>query len=190
MADKDFGEINSDLTISGGEAVRLKADESAFEAFTPSATTNAYPQRATMWHDEATVTNGNALLGQPLQTLNTGQHYALRSFQNVPATGDAFSHSFFLKAGTYIFSVLGVTSSGSGQADWAVDGNSIVSNQEWYSAGTVKNVVQTDSPVNIITDGYHKLTGVVNSKNGSSSGFGLALTKYWFWVASDDPARA
>jgi len=186
MADKDFGEIPSDLTISGGEAIRLKADESIFEVFTPSgADANGYPQRATMWHDGCTVTNGNALL----HSMDTAQRYQSRSYQNVPATGDAFSHSFFLKAGTYEFSVLGSLSSGSGQVDWAIDGDNIVVNQDWYSAGAVKNVIKIVSSVSVTTDGYHKLTGVVDAKNGSSSGYGLALTKYWFWVASDDPAR-
>ena len=186
MADKDFGEINSDLTISGGEAVRLKADESAFEVFTPSATINAYPQRATMWHDEATVTNGNALT----HAMESAHPYQTVSWQNASAINDAFSHSFFLKAGTYEFTVLGYTSLTLGQVDWSIDGNLIASNQDWYSGGVVKNVRKTVSSVTVTGDGYHKLTGVVDSKNGASGGYDLLLTKYWFWVASDDPARA
>ena len=172
-----IGTSSQVLTSNGAGSVATFQDA--------SGGVNGYPQRATLWHDEATVTNGNALL----LNIDTAQRYSSRIYQNVAATGDAFSQSFFLKAGTYEFSVLGSTLTSGGQVDWSVDGGSIVANQEWYSGSTIKNVIKTVSSISIATDGYHKLTGVVDSQHVSSSGYSLQLTKYWFWVASADPAR-
>lgn len=61
---------------------------------------NAYPQRATMWHDEATVISGEALS----IIWSQSYPYTVLSYQNPPADGDSFSNSFFIKAGTYTFS--------------------------------------------------------------------------------------
>ena len=165
------------VLTSGGAGVAP-----AFEDATGGV--NGYPQRATMWHDEATVTTGNALTHDRA----TSQRYQTRSFQDAPAINDAFSHSCFLKAGTYEFSVLGAKTVASGKVDWAIDGNGIVSNQDWRNAGgTLNDIIQTVSSVTVTGDGYHKITGVVDITAGS--GYGLTLTKYWFWVASADPAR-
>ena len=140
---------------------------------------NGYPQRATMWHDEATVVNGNALT----HAVDTASRYCTYSYQNAPADADSFTHSFLLKAGTYNFYVLGSTSS-RGKIDWYFDGVKLVSGQDWYSAGTVKNVIKTTS-VTVVGNGYHLLQGTINGKHASSASYTMALTKYWLWPATD-----
>ncbi len=66
---------------------------------------NQLPTRAVCWHDEATVLTGNALT----TATNTSQPYNVVAYQNTGVNGDSFTQSVFLKAGTYPFSVLGVT---------------------------------------------------------------------------------
>jgi hypothetical protein len=141
---------------------------------------NLYPQRATMWHGEATVTAGNAIT----RNAPNSQVYNIQAYHSPPAINDAFSHSFFLKAGTYDFTALCVTSSDRGIISWSVDGSSI-GTTDLYSAGATYNVVKTISSVTITGDGYHKITGVTTSKNASSSNYYMTLTKYWFKPATD-----
>jgi len=141
--------------------------------------TNNYPQRATMWHDEATVITGNALAIIYITSTNIASH----AYQNTAADGDSFSNSFFLKAGTYTFSVIGTTAGAAGRADWYIDGVKEVSLQDWYGS-TAWGVTKTAS-VTVATDGYHQLIGTVNGKHASSSDYILQLTKYWFKPATD-----
>ena len=147
---------------------------------------NGYPQRATMWHDEATVTNGHALA----ISVDTAQRYNVRSHQDDSSLNDEFTNSFFLKAGTYNFSVLGATFSDSGQVTWFIDGVEVISDQEWYSVGSTRNVVQTETNITVTGNGYHKLNGKCEGHHASSTDYDLYFVKYWFWVASEDPARA
>lgn len=141
---------------------------------------NQFPKRATLWHDEAIVTVGNALLN----ALNVSQIYALYVFQSTAALNDAFTQSFWLAAGTYTFSALGVTSTTAGQIDWYIDGVKVVTLQDWYVASPAFNVVKT-ATVTVIGDGWHQLKGIVSAKNVSSGGYNLNLTKYWFRPSAD-----
>lgn len=163
---------NSDDAVPTEKAVKTYVD------------TNRMPQRATLWHDEATVISGSAIsLYQ-----DTTQVYNNTPLQTSHSNGDSFSHSLFLKAGTYTFAVLGVTTTIGGILDWTLDGTSILAGQDWYSVADAKNVIKTTTGISISTDGYHKLVGTVNGKNASSGNYYIFLTKYWFKPASD-PAR-
>jgi hypothetical protein len=141
---------------------------------------NQFPRRACMWHDEATVKAGNALL----TIISISQSYALYVFQNTAAQNDAFTHSFWLAAGTYTFYALGVTATSAGQITWYIDDVIVISNQEWYIASPAFNVTKSAS-VTVYGDGEHILKGVVASKNASSSGYNINLTKYYFRPSSD-----
>ncbi len=144
---------------------------------------NSYPLRWTCWHDEATIIAGN-----PFTTSLSGSQLYGYIYQSAPANGDSFSHSLCLMAGSYVFSVLGVTASSYGKIDWKLDGTTIVSGQDWFSGGLVYNAVQT-ATVTVSGDGYHQLVGVVNGKHASSTNYYVPLTKYWFKLATD-PARS
>jgi hypothetical protein len=138
------------------------------------------PTRATMWHDECLVTAGNAIS----TAVDTAHVYNAQFFQSAAANGDTFTNGFFLKAGTYTFSALGITSTDRGLIDWYIDNVKVVSLQDWYAAATTRNVIKTAS-VTVTGDGYHVLKGVVNGKNAASTSFIMVLTKYWFKSATD-----
>lgn len=150
----------------------------------PDITKNLYARRATVWHDEVTIVVGNTLNVYVYPT----QMYNAIAYQGEPSDGDSFSHSFFLKAGTYNFYVLGVSSPSQAKLDWYIDGVKIAEGEDWYSDPTAMNVIKTTADVVITTNGYHKLTGVVNGKNDLSLDYYIALTKYWLKPATD-PAR-
>lgn len=143
-------------------------------------TSNNLPTRAELWHDEATVTAGNAL-AVTIDAAQIGNYFAR---QSASANGDTFTQSVFLRAGTYTFSVEGQTNSANGLIDWSLDGTNFATGQDWYSASVTKNVVKTAS-VTIANDGYHTLQGKLNGKNASSTGFNMDLTKYWFKQSAD-----
>lgn len=143
------------------------------------------PTRATLWHDESTVTAGNALA----TTLTTSQSYNQYSNQNAAANGDAFTQSLWLRAGTYTLSVLGITQNDGGKIDWYLGTSSsslalVASGQDWYSVATTYNVKQT-ATITVPEDGYHVLKGVVNGHNAGSAGYAVRLTKITFAQSAD-----
>lgn len=145
------------------------------------SSSNNFPQRATMWHHEATAVTGN-----PIVIRNAAHAYYHASYRFAgPADGTIFTQSFFLAAGTYDFYILGITYFNRGKIDWSVDGVSIETGQDWYTPGAGYNVVKTISSVTITGDGYHKLTGTVNGKHTSATDYYIVLTKYWFKKSSD-----
>lgn len=144
-------------------------------------TSAALPTRGEMWHDEATVQVGNALA----VVLDSNQINNMYIYQNAAANGDTFTNSCFLRAGTYTLSIIGQTANDQGIVDWYLDGGLIVNGQDWYSAGTTRNVIKTASGLVIPDDGYHILKGSINGKNGASSNYFLRLNKYWFKQAAD-----
>lgn len=143
-----------------------------------------YPKRATMWHDEALVTNGNVIASD--MGIAANQLYQAAAYQNTPANADAFTHSFMLRAGTYTFSVLGVVATNRGKIDWYIDdmGTPVITGQDWYDGTPAYNVIKTVS-VTVTGDGYHKLKGVINGKNGSSSDYYMVLTRYSLIPSAD-----
>lgn len=140
---------------------------------------NKMPMRCTLWHDEATVTNGNAIA----YFQNTSQVYNCLPQQNTPAINDTFTHSFWLAAGTYTFYMLTCTASTRGICTWYLDGVSI-GTVDLYTAGNVFNVIKTLT-MTVRGDGYHHLQGVAASKHASSSNYSLEFNKYWFAPATD-----
>jgi hypothetical protein len=142
---------------------------------------NDFPQRWSAFHDEALVLSGTAIG----MNLNTSQAFEVYFMQNGSASGDTFTQSFWLRAGTYTFKTLGFQISNGGIVDWYLDNVSIVTGHDWYSGGGAFNHVKTVSSVAVIGDGYHVLKGVCNGKNASSSGHFIPLTKLWIYPATD-----
>ena len=137
----------------------------------------AYPRNATMWADEmvtaVTVT----------RTISTAQAY----FYYFSATtanandGDEYNFGFYLAAGEYTLSHLGVTSSGTGKADYYIDGVLQISAVDWYSPATVYNNVRSGT-VTIPTSGYHHLLVKVNGRTGSD--YVIFFTKIYLTPAA------
>lgn len=140
-------------------------------------------RRGMMFHDQSLVTAGSGAIAR---YLTTSQSYGFVAIKASASDGDKFSHGCFLRAGTYTFRALGTTASGRGKLDWYVDGSKITSTpQDWYSGSTVYEVEMSVSSVSIATSGWHKVEGLVNGKNASSSGYAIGLTAFWFVPASD-----
>jgi hypothetical protein len=111
--------------------------------------------------------------------LRYGHYYA----QSPAALGDSFTQSCFLRAGVYIFLALNIRNTDAPIIDWYLDGVKI-GGGDWYGTAPVQFSAGFGNIV-VSYDGYHVLKGVVAGKNASSSGYKMALTKYWFRMLSD-----
>lgn len=139
-----------------------------------------FPKRATHWHDESTIVNGNALA-----RVVDARAYNTYSYQNASADADAFSFAVWLAPGDYTFYVLGETNANCGIIDWDFDGgDDAITGQDWYTAGQVANVEKSGS-ITLTVGGYIVVTGTINGKHASSGGFNMKLTKMWFKQAVD-----
>jgi hypothetical protein len=144
-------------------------------------TAGIYPTRAIMWHMNSLVTAGAALQFY----LSTSQAFNTTSAQSTAADADAFTQSFMLAAGTYTFSVLGLTANNRGKIDWYIDDSLFSTGQDWYSASNTYNVVKTVASVTVTGSGRHTLKGIVNGKNASSSGYYVGFMSLSFIPSSD-----
>jgi hypothetical protein len=90
--------------------------------------------------------------------------------------GNAFQQSCWLRAGSYLLTVLGAMDTAYGKFDWYIDGELVVSGQDWYAAGLNWAVVKT-ATVPVRRDGLHTIKGVINGKHVSSSGYSMIITK-------------
>lgn len=136
--------------------------------------------RAKLWHDESIILTG----GARVVTHEALQNYGFYVTQATPADADSFTQSVMLEAGTYTFIVLGVVVSTAGKIDWYIDDVLAISGQDWYSAGTAYNILKSGS-VTVIGSGRHKIKGVINGKNASSSAYNFFGVKMWFEPAAD-----
>ena len=174
-------QVDSAATIAYPDAAIL-VEGGVLYGFSDSAPSfNQAPKRADLYHDEATVVAGNALA----LTISTAQMHNGWYNQNASAQNDAFTQSFWLAAGIYTFSVLGSTGALRAQVDWYIDGERVITAQDWYAASQVVNVVKT-ATVTVKGDGYHVLKGIVATRNASNTtGWFMTLTKYWFRQSAD-----
>jgi hypothetical protein len=126
----------------------------------------------TCWHDESYRLNGNDII--PIGDSN--QYYGLYAMQYDPQDGDDFYQDVDLRAGIYELNTLGERRPDGGILQWYVDSVLSVEAQDWYGGGVTNNVLMTNS-FTVSGDGSHLLRGVV--KNSQSSGYAIALTKFW-----------
>jgi hypothetical protein len=139
-----------------------------------------FSKRATHWHDESTVVNGNALA----RVVDARAYYTY-SYQNASADADAFSFAVWLAPGTYTFYVLGETNANCGIIDWDFDsGDDAITGQDWYTAGQVTDVEKSGA-ITLTVGGYIVVTGTINGKHGSSGGHNMKLTKMWIKPTTD-----
>jgi len=131
-----------------------------------------YPQHVTMWHDEALITVGNAIV----VNIDANQRYGIYSYQGSSGSGDTFTQPVMLTSGSFVFYALALTGPGRGLGTWALDGTTI-GTVDLYDPGGAYNVVKSFS-FNFSTSGRHVLSCTI-SKNASSSGYAYPLTKYW-----------
>jgi hypothetical protein len=134
-----------------------------------------YPKICVIFHRYATVVVGNALS----IAHDAAQDVAHYAYQTVSADGDTFTIPFHLSAGAYTLNVLGVRISSGGKVDWYIDGTLAVSGQDWYGAGTTRNIIKT-AVVTVYGSGQHVLRGVVNGLTAPSTGYDIRLSAIAF----------
>jgi hypothetical protein len=168
------------LTVIGGQAWSTPANHSLGAAITgcwivpqvlDGIKSDIIATSATIWADEAeaaSIAIYHDSGGNYGFTIGTGG-----------ANGDSLTFSFVLAAGTYTFSVMGQTGVNRGIIDWYVDDSIVLTGQDWYNGSAIFNTIIVGS-VTITTSGKHVLKATINSKNGSSSGYYMSLTKMWF----------
>jgi hypothetical protein len=130
------------------------------------------PSQCTMWGDEFAISGDVGTLGS-----NTSQRY--NAYQGTTVQNANWFGRFFLQAASpYTMHVLGISNSSFGKMIWSVD-NIVQGNTDFYSASAGFNFTSTLS-VNVLTSGAHTLTGVVSTKNASSTGYAVQISKIWF----------
>ena len=139
-----------------------------------------YSRRLTLFHDQAKVLAGNAMT----RAGSSGTPFNFVAYQSPAANHDKWQQSVVLPAGNYTFVCIGITYNNEGKIDWKLDGNALVSGQDWYSS-TLQQGVNKSTNITIASDGYHLLTGEINGKNASSSAYYQGLTAYYFAPASE-----
>ena len=171
-----------DYSLTGDKQLLLVYDGSNWtDVGDTSLTTQDLPNRATHFHDESTVTNGNALVF----VVNPLQRYAHQTYQNVSVDADAFSFSVYLSPGDYTFYALGITDANQAIIDWDFGGgDDTIAGQDWYAAAENLNVIKSGA-ITLTVGGKIVVTGTINDNNVASGGFDMKLTKMWFKKAAD-----
>lgn len=135
------------------------------------------PNQADIFGDTARVITGGALINT---YTDPNQTHMMYSRQSPSATGDAREWTFYLAAGTYIFTVVGITNTSYGIVGWTLDGAAIVTGQDWFGSSLVYNVVKTTTAISVATSGLHTLRATINGKNASSTAHEFFVTKVMF----------
>lgn len=161
-------------TLQSAKVSNLTASQYVTTDGSMNLTSATYPgnRQRTFWHDEATVTIGNVIF----VGVSATNYYNLVIFQSPSVINDSFFQSFTLAAGTYTLFAMGTSFTGRGIVQWRIDGV-LQGSQDWYSAAATPKVLST--PITVVGDGVHTVSGTVASKNGASIGFDMVLQKYW-----------
>jgi len=135
-----------------------------------------YPNAATLWLDEFQSIDERVLGPAAI----SGQRYSfVFPLQSITPTHGA-RRQFTLAGGVYRLNVLGNTSFDEVIIAWYIDDALVLSDQDWYSDVTVRNVLQSGTVV-VPAGGTHWLTFVVTGQNVlSNDTWRLSLTKVWF----------
>ena len=144
-----------------------------------AAAGGAKNRRVTMFHDEANVSGGTLTL-----SINTGAIHNFIAFSTAQGFNAVQSFTCDLMPACKI-RFIGTVSNASGIMAVYIDEN-FIGNIDWYNSTTLLNQVKTLSfAANDLTAGRHTIRLEVTTKNGSSGGYALSLTKYWLSPDND-----
>lgn len=168
----DYWLIRHSLSYDGG----LISDMDLYACPSPQL-----PTRATLWHEDSTVTVGGAIAPATSGVYN----YESVWLQSPAANGDTFTQAFWLAAGTYTMSIRYSGDTGRGKCTFSIDGTSIGTidfNQGVFTANAIAYI----TPFTISSSGYHTLRGVVaQGFLGVAQGYLIPLSKMSIYPASD-----
>lgn len=171
--DAAAAQTTANNALADAAAAQATADEAL------GAIGGARNRRVTMFHDEANVSGGSLTL-----SINTGAIHNFIAFST--AQGFNANQSFtcdLMPACKLKF--IGTVSNASGIMGVYID-EVHVATVDWYNATTLLNQVKTVSfAEDDLTAGRHTLRLEVVTKNISSSGYALSLTKYWLVPDND-----
>lgn len=85
-------------------------------------------------------------------------------------SGDWIEWYVNLAAGTYTFTVIAITNTTYGIAEYTLDGSTIAT-FDWYASGATLNVAKQATGVVVPTSGVHTLRATCTGKNASSAGY-------------------
>jgi hypothetical protein len=134
----------------------------------------SYPEEFTHFHDQSTVTTGNALAF----TASASYVHGFVSYQNPPAINNSFKFKKSLKAGTYTLKLLGSVGNVYGILSLSINGVLQFTDWSLYSTSNTNNVVLSKT-VTITSDGRQEFIFTVASKNVASSNYFASITKFW-----------
>lgn len=163
-----------DALVIDVAAAQAAAEAAAAEA----ASIEPLQQRVTMWHDECHSLPAVTLAINPVYMHNFVAFSTAQFFQSY--------HSFVcgdMPSCKLIF--VGTKANNQGIMHVYLDGNSL-GTYDMYSSTTLNNQLIVISIVSgAITAGRHTIRINVDTKNGSSSGYALVLTKYYLLPDTD-----
>lgn len=166
-ADAAQSTANTALANAATALAAANAAAAAAAAITPKG------RRVTMFHDEANVSGGTLTLN--ISSLLIHNFVAFSTVQGFNAY-----HSFdcdLMPACKLFF--IGSKNNGAGILTVYLDGN-VVNTLDFYNSTSLVNQISSLSfAANVITAGRHVLRLEVATKNASSSGYSMSLTKYW-----------
>ncbi len=136
-----------------------------------------YPQRATLFHDDSVVANGNPITG----VVDDLQPFSTYFYQDAAVIDDQFTRKVRLGAGVYQVKFTGQQHSDGGIFEVDIGGASVGDGFDAYSAATVRDVDLLDTSfVELTKAGVYTVTVTVYDQNGGSGGFELRLTTIEF----------
>lgn len=130
-----------------------------------------YPESATMFWDEAKSATALA------SAVDTSQMYNMLTAPNT--NGAEFVFKRLLRSGTYDLNNLGRRNTDNGKFDISINGNMVISGEDWYGASAYNHLKRT-SNILIPKNGLQEILFKVNGKNASSSAYYARMTKSWF----------
>lgn len=192
LADATFSNLGNTTRLAMGDGWSLLAGKTwAADDLVGAADMNSMrddlahlyanmPARWTCWHDESTVTAGNAITS----VTDTSQRHNTVSYQDAAAQNDEFTQGAWLKRGNYSFGYTAISDSDGGIADCYID-DILFDQIDLYSAAKTNNVTETKGGLFIEDAGWHVLKVKAATKNGSSSGYKLQFTQFWLEPIAD-----
>jgi len=132
----------------------------------------AYPESIRVFGDEL-----HYITGTPANSLNTAVPY--NWFVETTTDGADARITLNLRAGTWTFKFLTIVNNSAGRVTIAIGSTLLVDPEDLYAVTQDAQKIFTYTDVIISASDRYELRFLVNGQNGSSSGFGLAITKFW-----------
>ena len=134
------------------------------------------PTRTTITCNEFIPTSGGSTIGIAARG---DAPFGLEVTCNDQVDGDTFELKFLLAPGSYDMIVCGIKAANRGIIDWAIDGTTVITGQDWYDPSDQPGFKFSDV-VTVSGTGEHTLRLTLNGQNGASAANIFSLSAIWF----------